>query len=167
MNVFTIAIHLGVHCDLTSVLSSIRQLKRRERYGVGIGANLCLCSIVLSPLVGYGGVDEFNSRNATYEGVTLTCNRCSSTSADLNSYRKNITNGDMPPIIRLSYRKLQLANLAVPVHKEHQLSKAHTPRWETATSLLQMVWSTNNYYMHVAILHVGSHMNNIKVRSYL
>ena len=75
VNVFTVAIHYGVYSDLTSVLSSIRQPKRREGNDIGVSPNLCSSSaIVLSPLVGDSGVDEVgNSRDTTYEGITLTC----------------------------------------------------------------------------------------------
>ena len=75
MNVFTIAIHYGVHCDLTGVLSSIRQPKKREGNDIGVSPNLYSSSaIVLHPLIGDSGVDEMgNSRDTTYEGITLTC----------------------------------------------------------------------------------------------
>ena len=75
MNVFTIAICYGVHCDLAGVLSGIRQPKKREGNDIGVSPNLYSSSaIVLNPLVGDGGVDEVgNSRDITYEGITLIC----------------------------------------------------------------------------------------------
>ena len=55
--------------DLTGILSSIRQSKKGEEKSVGIGPDACLSPIVLSPLIGDGGVEIFSSRDITGEGV--------------------------------------------------------------------------------------------------
>ena len=57
----------------------------REGESVGVGPNLCLSAIVLSPLVGYGGVKVFSSRDNASEGVVLSCSwSTSSTITDLD-----------------------------------------------------------------------------------
>ena len=58
--------------DLTGILSSIRQSKKGEGKSVGVGPNICLSPIFLSPLVGDGGVEIFSSRDITGEGVALS-----------------------------------------------------------------------------------------------
>ena len=64
----------GCHSDLNSVFSSIRQSERREGESVGVCPNLCLTAIVLSPLVGYGGIIQiFSFRDPTSETVALSC----------------------------------------------------------------------------------------------
>ena len=67
MNVFCVAIHLRSHHNLTSVLPSIRQSKRRKNQHVRIVTNLYLSSaIVLSPLVGDSWIGTPTSRHTTH-----------------------------------------------------------------------------------------------------
>lgn len=75
---------VSINSDLTSILSSIRMSNGRKGESTRVSTNLCLSSIVLSPLVSYGRVDVFNSRHSTCETVLLSCFQSMSTFTDLN-----------------------------------------------------------------------------------
>ena len=84
INVFTIAIHIRSHCDLTCITTSIRQSKRTERQGIRTIANLCLSSaIILSPLVGDDRIGASNARHTTHKGTALPSNYGTSTVIDV------------------------------------------------------------------------------------
>ena len=85
MNIFTVAVCLRAHCDLTCVLSGIRQSKGRERECIRIIANLCLNSaIILSPLVADSGIGASYSRLSAHKGTALPSNYSTSTVVDMD-----------------------------------------------------------------------------------